>query len=102
MGEDFLDKAKGLSGGRRVGGSGGAPGTPDVSKILKKSMKNNNFRPIFENFIDFFDNLWKNLENYRNMDFPTKKVHGGIGTTIEESEFHYENDSGNKIPLRFP
>ena len=33
--------------------------------------------------------------------YPTKKVHGGIGTTIVESQFHYENDSGNKIPLSF-
>ena len=50
---EFLDKAKGLSEGRRVGGSGGgAPWTPEkFSKLyIKNSMKNYNFSAIFPNF----------------------------------------------------
>ena len=52
-GGDFLDEAKGLQGGRRVVGSGG-PSPRDAGEIFKifrkNTMKNYNFRAIFQNF----------------------------------------------------
>ena len=48
---NLLDKAKGLLGVA----AWGFRGTQEVSKILiKKSMKNYNFRPIFDNFNENF------------------------------------------------
>ena len=48
-----MEMSKGLSGGRRVGGSGGLS-PPDAGEVFKKFGKNYNFRPIFQHFNENF------------------------------------------------